>query len=300
MKRFVAAVSFCLLFGGSFLAFRSSSHHETNRLSSINGEVTADHILAKIKDNLTCEWADETVDTYKSGSGDTEVTGIATTFLATYDVIKRAHDADLNMIITHEPTYYNHFDASDFFEDDDVFEMKRTFLEEHNMVVLRFHDHWHRTNPDGIQVGMVNRLGWKAYQSGDHPLVFKLPLQTVSHLAKSLRDQFQTTAISVVGNPDMEVSQVGFSMGAPGSQSQIRMLRRNDVEVLIIGETHQWETVEYVRDAVDQGKRKALILLGHANSEEAGMEYCAEWLKTFIDEVPVQFVEAGDPLWAPE
>lgn len=299
MNRFVAVMTCCLFLGGSFLAFRSASHPDTRGESPGKVAITADHVLSKIKDNLTCEWADETVDTYKSGSGNTEVQGIATTFLATFDVIKRAHDAGLNMIITHEPTYYNHFDKADFFAGDDVFEMKRDFLEENDMVVLRFHDHWHRTDPDGIQVGMVNRLGWKSYQSEDHPLVFRLPAQSVAELAKSLGDQFQTSAISVVGDPDMKVSEVGFSMGAPGSQSQIRMLRRDDVEVLIIGETHQWETVEYVRDAVDQGKTKALILLGHANSEEAGMEYCAEWLKTFIDEVPIQFVEAGDPLWAP-
>ncbi len=287
------------MLGSIFLAFRSASHKNITNQGLVTS-VTADHILGKIKDNLTCEWMEETVDTYKSGSGNTEVTGIATTFLATYDVIQRAQKAGLNMIITHEPTYYNHFDNSDFFGGDEVFEMKRAFLEEHDMVVLRFHDHWHRTSPDGIQVGMINRLGWKAYQSEVHPLVFELPVQTVSDLAQSLRDQFQTSALSVVGDPNMEVSKVGFSMGAPGSQSQIRMLRRKDVEALIIGETHQWETVEYVRDAVAQGKTKALILLGHANSEEAGMEYCAEWLKTFIDEVPIQFVEAGDPLWAPE
>jgi len=40
--------------------------------------------------------------------------------------------------------------------------------------------------------------------------------------------------------------------------------------------------------------------MGHADSEEAGMEYCAEWLDQFITEVPVIFVPAGNPLWSPE
>ena len=44
--------------------------------------------------------------------------------------------------------------------------------------------------------------------------------------------------------------------------------------MLVAGETREWETVEFTRDAVAAGKRKALILLGHANSEEAGMKYC--------------------------
>jgi putative NIF3 family GTP cyclohydrolase 1 type 2 len=97
----------------------------------------------------------------------------------------------------------------------------------------------------------------------------------------------------------MKLSMVGMVLGAGGSAAQIRMLQRDDVEVLLAGETHEWETVEYVRDAVTAGKAKALILLGHANSEEAGMENCADWLKGFITEVPVQFIPAGDPFWSP-
>ena len=71
------------------------------------------------------------------------------------------------------------------------------------------------------------------------------------------------------------------------------MLRSNDTEVLIAGEVPQWETYEYVRDAVSQGKRKAVIFLGHIPSEEAGMEYAAEWIRVFIKDVPVHFVECS-------
>jgi Tfp pilus assembly ATPase PilU len=73
------------------------------------------------------------------------------------------------------------------------------------------------------------------------------------------------------------------------------MLRRSDIDLIIIGEAREWETVEYVRDAVQLGQQKGMIILGHAVSEEEGMHYCAQWLSTFIDEVPVYFVEAGDP-----
>ncbi len=78
------------------------------------------------------------------------------------------------------------------------------------------------------------------------------------------------------------------------------MLRRDDVEVLLAGESLEWETVEYVRDAIAAGKPKALILLGHVNSEEAGMEYCARWLKAFVPETPVEFIPARDPFWSPK
>jgi len=97
----------------------------------------------------------------------------------------------------------------------------------------------------------------------------------------------------------MKCTRVAVAPGAAGSKTHIAALRRDDVEVLIVGEAREWETVEYVRDAAAQGKRKALILLGHVISEEPGMENCARWLRTFITEVPVEFIPAGDPFWQP-
>lgn len=265
-----------------------------------NAPLRAKQVIDRIKENVTCEWAEETVDTYKEGTDESPVTGIATTFLANYDVLKRAHAAGLNMIITHEPTYYNHLDETDFFEQDPVYLKKRDFIRDNNMIVFRFHDHWHRTQPDGILLGMNERLGWKEYEVRPNDLIFELPSQSLQSLADYLRERFLATSIRVVGPKDMEVSKVGFSMGSPGSRAQIEILRMEEVEVLVGGETLEWETVEYVRDAQAQGRKKALILIGHANSEEAGMEYCADWLKGFIPEVPVQFIPAKDPFWTPQ
>jgi hypothetical protein len=38
-------------------------------------------------------------------------------------------------------------------------------------------------------------------------------------------------------------------------------------------------------------------MLGHVASEEPGMEDLAKWLGTFISEVPIRFVPAGEPFW---
>jgi hypothetical protein len=43
-----------------------------------------------------------------------------------------------------------------------------------------------------------------------------------------------------------------------------------------------------------------LIVLGHVPSEEAGMKECARWLKTFVPEVPIEFVPSGEPFWTPK
>jgi hypothetical protein len=43
-----------------------------------------------------------------------------------------------------------------------------------------------------------------------------------------------------------------------------------------------------------------LIVLGHVVSEQAGMKYCAEWLKGFISEAPIEFIAAAEPFWRPD
>jgi hypothetical protein len=95
----------------------------------------------------------------------------------------------------------------------------------------------------------------------------------------------------------LKVKKVALVPGASGLRKETRALEMKDVEVLVTGEPREWETVEYVADAVTEGRRKALIILSHIPSEQAGMEECTRWLKTFISEVPVEFVPAKDPFW---
>jgi putative NIF3 family GTP cyclohydrolase 1 type 2 len=259
------------------------------------GSLAAGDVVGRMKNNLTCSWARETVDTYKSGGPETEVTGIACTFMATVDVLKKAAESGCNMVITHEPTYYNHLDNTDQLEGDPVYEAKKAFIEEYNMVVFRFHDHWHRTTPDGIYVGMIDKLQWKTYLIEGKRNIFDLQGKTVQEISEHMKKVFPDAILRVIGDPGLEVHKAAFSAGAPGSQAHIRHLQKEDINLVVIGEAPEWESLAYVRDASQAGFPKAMIILGHTVSEEAGMEYCARWMNTFIEEVPVRFIAAGDP-----
>ena len=98
----------------------------------------------------------------------------------------------------------------------------------------------------------------------------------------------------------MKVTHVALNPGSSGFVRETRALEMNNVEVLLVGETREWETVEYAADAVTEGKRKALMVIGHIPSEQAGMEECARWLKTFVKDVPVEFVPTKQPFWTLE
>lgn len=264
--------------------------------------LTAREVVERIKAHVGIPWMAETVDTFKAGDPDAPVTGIATTMMATFDVIQRAAAGGQNLVITHEPTFYNHQDATTEFEQehDPLYQAKMDFIAAHHMVVWRFHDHWHRRTPDGILTGMVDALGWKAYQRADAPNTFTMPETTLGALAASVKQALHADTIRVTGDPATKVTGVALMPGYAGSAMNRHLLQRADIQVEVIGEAREWEVVEYAADAETARFGKGLIVIGHIPSEQAGMDECAKWLKTFVTEVPVVFVPAKQAFWAPQ
>ncbi len=258
--------------------------------------ITASAVIETIIKQTFSEPVTNTVDVFKAGDPSTPVKGIVTTMFATMDALKKAVEMKCNLIIVHEPVYYNHLDETTRFKNDPVFLEKKKFIDDNKLVVWRFHDYIHRIKPDAINYGMALKLGWLKYTDTKDVQHFVIPEVTLKELLQTLKKVFPGNAFNVIGNQEMKLTKVAFSAGAPGSAVHFSMLEENNVDVLIAGEVSQWETYEYARDAVSQGRNKAVIFLGHVTSEEPGMEYCANWLKGFLD-FPIYFFKSGPSYW---
>jgi putative NIF3 family GTP cyclohydrolase 1 type 2 len=258
--------------------------------------MTAQDIVTKIQQKLTTlniAWRAQTVDTFKAGSPETEVKGIATTGMATFDLIKRAAAAGRNFVITHEPTFYNHTDVTTSLEADAVYQAKQAFIKANNMVVFRFHDHAHALRPDPLVVGSARMLGLTQYASPTEPRVYVIPQTTLGTFAEDIAKRLGGRAIRVVGNPDMPVRRImigpGYSLPA----------LNESFDVAIGGENPEsGGNAEYVIDAAAIGQQKGAILLGHMLSEDWGMREVADWLKTFLTDVPIEWISTGEPFSA--
>jgi len=258
---------------------------------------TAAEVIERIKKNVGIPWPESTVDTFKAGDPGTAVTGIAVTMMATLDVLERAAAKGDNLIITHEPTFYSHLDSTAGLEreKDAVYAAKAALIRRHGLVVWRFHDTWHQRNPDGILTGVVKALRWEAFQQSGNPKVFDLPPTTLGALAMSIRDHLGPRALRFVGDPSARISRVALSPGFAGGDANRRLFQGAGIDALIIGEAHEWETIEYSADAVTAKQKKGLIIIGHIPSEQAGMEEAARWLTTFMKDVRVDFVPTREP-----
>ena len=262
--------------------------------------ITAAEVIDRIKSKVGIPWAAKTVDDIVAGRPDIRVQGIATTMMATLDVVQRAAAAGRNMVITHEPTFYSHFDTTDELRGDPTFERKRDFIAAHGMVIFRFHDHWHLMKPDGIATGMARELGWQKYADPAAERQFVFPATSLGDFVTAMGTRLNARSMRVIGDPKLQVRRVAASWGYVSLWPDfIKVASRPDVELIVVGETREWELVEYVQDQIAAGAPKALILLNHVVSEQAGMKYCAEWLAPIVPELPVGFIAAQEPFWQP-
>jgi putative NIF3 family GTP cyclohydrolase 1 type 2 len=255
--------------------------------------MTGRDVVVRIQQKLAAQgiaWRVETRDTFKAGNPDTVVRGIATTGMSTFDVLRRAAANGRNLIITHEPTFYSDKDITAGLEADATYVAKQRFIVANELIVWRFHDHAHAMQPDPLIAGSVRALGWTQYASPGDPRLFVIPTTTLRALAADIARRLNDRALRVAGDPDMKVSRIalGPGYGMPALTSQ--------VDVVVGGETSEaGGNAQYALDATAAGQPRGMIVLGHLMSEDHGMQEVADWLRTFVPEVPIEFLPAGEP-----
>ena len=259
--------------------------------------LTVQQVLDRMREHGNGPWREGGVDRIIAGGADMEVRGIGTTMMATFDALKEAVKANVNLIITHEPTFWSHQDTLTDLKDDPLYLRKTAYMQQHNLISYHLHDHWHALRPvDGINYGMGQQLGWTGYMDPANQRMFTLPSTTLLSLAQFLQTKLGARTMRVVGDPALPVRRVYESWGNSGVFPGVQFLE-SDADVLVIGETQDWDLIAYAQDLVSSGAKKSLIVLGHVRSEMFGMRYCAEWLKGFVPEVPVTFLNTVEPYW---
>ena len=170
--------------------------------------------------SLGTDWVDSThtVDTFKAGSPDMSVKGIAVGWMSYFDSLRRAFELGCNLFITHEPTYYDHRD-----KDQSVFEFetarrKKEFIEEHNLSVIRCHDVWDQYLKLGIPDSWGSFLGFRnCVLTRNFYRVYELPATKAIQLARHVAGKIVKLGqegVQLVGPADKTVSRVAIGTGA--------------------------------------------------------------------------------------
>jgi putative NIF3 family GTP cyclohydrolase 1 type 2 len=240
-----------------------------------------------------------TVDTLKSGSADSQITGIVTTMFATIEVIRKTISLGANFIIAHEPTFYNHEDEVAWLKDNQVYQYKADLLKQHNITVWRNHNYIHNMLPDPVTMALLAQLVWTQYaDKGEKGLssLVNIPALSLKDLIEYLKQKLGVNKVRYIGDPLQSCSSLLLVPGAAGRFKQVGGAALYHPDVLICGELQEWETAEYVRDARTKGENLALIIMGHIASEEAGSEFMLNWLKEKFPSIKSVHIPAGNSL----
>ena len=257
-------------------------------------------------------------DEWKCGDPEAECTGIVTALVPTMDIIRKTAGLGANLLIVHEPIFYTSADKGGWYEDfpNAVYDEKRALLDRCGIAVWRDHDHMHAHQPDGIFTGVLKHLGWLGRERADSSsggfghFIVDLPREmTVEELCRHIKSAIGLNGVRYIGNPRDTVRTAAIvghlypmdfgikhTDGTPAEYSvQIIKDLEGQVDVILPGEVIEWTVLSYIRDAVQQGRAKAMIHIGHLNWEELGMKYAQEWISELVGpQLPVTYVPSGD------
>lgn len=263
--------------------------------------LTAEAVAGRIRGALSGEWPPDGLDGFRAGDPATVVKGIATTAMATVEVLRQAVKAHANFVLTYEPTFFSRADGrgpGGVTPDDPVVKAKREFIAANGLVVFRLRDHWQARKESDMVTGLAAALGWSAHRVKSDDALYEIPPATAEATVASVRRKLNLRAgLRVVGDRNATVRRV---LLFPGSMpTSVMWQRYSEVDMIVAGEVREWENTHYAADMFTAGEKRALVTTGRVVSEDPGMRACAEWLKTVVKEVPARWIAAGDPYWRP-
>lgn len=132
------------------------------------------------------------------------------------------------------------------------------------------------------------------------PHCYEIPEMSLKELCGFFKEKLEMDVIQIVGSPDTKCRRVGIlvgggSLGLGVEEMPMILMREQNLDVIVCGDIIEWTLCPYIRDAAAFGMNKAMLVLGHERSEEAGMKYMAEWLEPMLKDIPVHFIDAKEP-----
>ncbi|MEO8595418.1 MAG: Nif3-like dinuclear metal center hexameric protein [Candidatus Solibacter sp.] len=281
---------------------------------------TAQAVVDKLQAALGGEWPATGVEGFKAGDPNSPVKGIATTAMATMEVLKQAVKANANLVITYEPTFFGRADGppkpapappagaapgrggrggggfGGISPDDPVYKGKKEFIEKNGLVVYRLFDHWKSRKEGEMVTGLADALGWSKGRVKPDDVLYEIPSASYEDLVAQIKKKLNLNGgLRAVGDRKSTIRKV---MLCPGTMAPDLIYRRYaEADLMIAGEVREWENTFFAADIVAAGEKHGLITLGRVASEDPGMRACAAWLKTVVKDVPAQFIAAGDLYW---
>jgi len=241
--------------------------------------------------SLNGGWVDlnNTTDTFKAGDPDTEVTGIAVSWMSTTWALQKALKLGCNMFITHEPTYFSNFENDQAWLCLSQVKEKRTWIEKSGMVILRCHDLWDQYPKEGIPDSWANFLGLGESIGGQgYFRIYDVSGRTAGEVARQIASKtkaFGQEAVELIGSADKPVTRLVLGTGA--ITPYLRFIDEYKADIALCTN----DGLVYWRDAAFAAEMGfAIIVTDHKVSEEAGVASLANHIIKKFPSIPIHHI----------
>lgn len=228
-----------------------------------------------------------TVDKIVVGDENKELKRVLVTWMCSNECLDYAINNNFDMILTHEPTFWNH--RGDF-ENMTLFESKlkvNTALErlkkikESGIVILRNHDVWDRLQEYGTCSSLAKFLGFHGQpvdtRQNRYQQKFNITPMTVAEIAKHIATKTATLGedhVIVFGNKEKVITNIGIGTGCCCILDNYLDMNC-DVSLLCDDGSCYWQNTSYATSL-----NHPVIVISHGTSEEPGMIVCRDYLES--------------------
>jgi putative NIF3 family GTP cyclohydrolase 1 type 2 len=288
---------------GGYLAASGIANSENTSAANKFSEISAAE-LQRFLVSLT-QLKPKTVDRFIIGNPETKVKKIGTCWMPYWETCKKAVESGVNVLVTHEPTFYTHWDldekTGDYYRSSeftrklylDQVEKKKRWIQENNLVIIRNHDTMDALKDVGIPFAFGNFLGFNNSEivaSRTYYNVYKIPKQPAALFAGKIAarlSEIGQPGVAFYGNPDYQVSSVGIGTGCICDPMEFADLKP-DVFIAIDDVVRTWTQTAYAKDT-----GQPLIIINHGTSEEMGMRMLNQLIKQKFPDIETTHFNQG-------
>ena len=241
---------------------------------------------------------ENTVDTVKIGDPSKPVIRAGVCWYPAIDTIRAALADACDLLITHEPTFWEHAAPEQQWRTKAPGIAKRELLEKSGMVVLRVHDSWDNWPDIGIRDAWARGLGLtRRIKEGSllrwHAL-YEVEPQTLRQFARYVAARIAPLAedaAQVMGDPDRIVSRPSLGVGCACPDAEM-VEAGSDVCIVCYDGAGYWNVRERL---VEMGA--AVITVEHGTSEMWGLESLRDHLAQTFPNVEFRYYAEHPRTW---
>ncbi len=241
-----------------------------------------DHFLSK------ANWVDKenTVDRIIVGDPQKEIKTVLVTWISSFEAIRTAVKKQVDMLITHEPTFWKHRGELEDNPHNDFLEVKKRYIEDNNLVILRNHDVWDRFPDIGIPWAWAKflGLGTQPVKIGNCNYQHRYDIEpvTLEEFAKRMAKKTSLIGepfVQVTGEGSAKISKIGIGTGCC-CKIEVYQEMGCDLSIVCDDGSCYWAGIQCAAD-----NNHPVIRVNHGTSEEPGMMSLTEYIN---ENLPIQ------------